>query len=53
MSEVVDSGENERGIGNRTCTHLHTFSDEGAVKEQRNSQRFVMLREVKLPHRGN
>ena len=31
---------------------VHTFSDECAVEEQRNSQRLMMLREVKLPRRG-
>ena len=31
---------------------VHTFSDEGAVEERRNSQRLMMLREVKLPRRG-
>lgn len=31
---------------------IHTFSDEGAVEEQRSSQRLMMLREVKLPRRG-
>ena len=32
---------------------MYTFSAEGAMKEQRNSQRLMMLREVKLPCRGN
>ena len=31
---------------------VHTFSDEGAVEGRRNSQRLMMLREVKLPLRG-
>lgn len=38
LGEVVDSGENERELENGTCTHLHTFSDEGAMKEQRNNR---------------